>query len=169
MFTKRGALKVCMKSNQPKAVRVQDALIDLYEKVESGQLIGAQRFGRVIEALTGQIAEMKRDLAHLKSRPPIMMNLPDDTALPVSIERKRGHSTPFLGGFRHKEVRDMVLALRRQSYTYGAITAAVKEAFPEKPDRHVSRSAVHRFCQKARDGRLKEFGIDVTTRKYYNC
>jgi prophage antirepressor-like protein len=34
VFTKRGALKICMKSNQPRAVAVQEALLDLYEQVE---------------------------------------------------------------------------------------------------------------------------------------
>lgn len=39
VFTKRGALKVIMKSNQPRAVAVQEALIDLYEQVERGDLV----------------------------------------------------------------------------------------------------------------------------------
>lgn len=39
VFTKRGALKICMKSNQPRAVAVQEALIDLYEQVERGDLV----------------------------------------------------------------------------------------------------------------------------------
>lgn len=34
VFTKRGALKICMKSNQPRAVAVQEILIDLYEQLE---------------------------------------------------------------------------------------------------------------------------------------
>lgn len=38
-FTKRGALKVCMKSNQPRAIQVQEMLLDLYEAVESRRLI----------------------------------------------------------------------------------------------------------------------------------
>lgn len=38
-FTKRGALKIIMKSNQPRAVAVQEALIDLYEQVERGELV----------------------------------------------------------------------------------------------------------------------------------
>lgn len=162
VFTKRGALKVCMKSNQPKAIAVQEALIDLYEKVESGQLVGAQRFGRIIEALTDQISAIQRDLAHLKSRPPVVMSLPDDTALPLSIERGRGRSVTFQGGLRHAEVRELVIELRRRSYTYKEITDAVRAAWPDDPGKHVSRSAVHRFWTKARHGRLKEFGIDVT-------
>lgn len=162
VFTKRGALKVCMKSNQPKAIQVQEMLIDLFEKVESGQLIGAERFGRILDILTQEVSGLKRELAHLKAQPPVAISLPDDSALPVSIERKRGTSKAFFGGLRSPEVREMVLGLRRQSKYYEEIVDAVKYAWPDQPDRHVSKSAVQRFWAKARTGQLKEFGIDVT-------
>ena len=38
-----------MKSNPTKAVQVQDMLLDLFEKVESGHLVGLARFSRVLE------------------------------------------------------------------------------------------------------------------------
>lgn len=47
-FTKRGALKVCMKSNQPRAVMVQEILIDLYEAVERGNLVPVQQLSQLI-------------------------------------------------------------------------------------------------------------------------
>jgi|GEM_PF-2104509 len=162
VFTKRGALKVCMKSNQPRAIAVQEALIDLYEKFESGQLIGAARFGRVIETLTAQVAELKRDLRHIKDRPAVNISLPDDAALPIALERQRGRSMPFYGGFRFSEVREFVIELRRLGYRYAEIADAVKARWPLDPERHVSKSAVHRFWAKARHGRLKDHGIDVT-------
>lgn len=162
VFTKRGALKICMKSNQPKAVAVQEALIDLYERVESGQLVGAARFGRMMETITAEIAALKDEIRFLKSQPPITLNLPDDRALPISIERRRGYSSSFKGGFKFPEVRSQVMALRRNGFTYQEIAQAVKEAWPNNPERHVSKSGVHRFMDRARKGRLKEFGIDVT-------
>ncbi|SHJ59222.1 BRO family protein [Desulfofundulus thermosubterraneus] len=48
VFTKRGALKVCMKSNQPRAVMVQEILIDLYEAVERGNLVPVQQLSQLI-------------------------------------------------------------------------------------------------------------------------
>lgn len=167
VFTKRGALKICMKSNQPKAVQVQEMLLDLYEQVESGQLVGLERFSRVLETMIRELSAIRQELAHLKAQPPIAINLPDDTALPMALEpmaleRKRSRSIAFRGGFRFPEVRGMVLDLRKKSFPYDEIADAVKEEWPDSPDRHVSKSSVQRFWAKARTGNLKEFGIDVT-------
>lgn len=162
VFTKRGALKVCMKSNQPKAVMVQERLIDLYEQVESGQLVGATRFTRAMEALAGHISELQRDVAHLKRQPPISLSLPDDTALPIAIERKRGRSFTLTGALKHTDVRLFVTQLRQAGYHYMEIAAACAERWPNDPGKHPSKSAIGRFWQAARTGRLKEYNIDVT-------
>lgn len=162
VFTKRGALKICMKSNQPKAVQVQDMLLDLFEKVESGQLVGLERFSRVLETVISEVSSLKQELAHLKAQQYIAINLPDDTALPVALERRRGRSMSFRGGFRYPEVRQMVLDLRQKSLPYTEIVDAVEKTWPETPSRHISKSAVQRFWEKARTGKLKEFGIDIT-------
>ena len=55
MFTKRGALKICMKSNQPKAVAVQEALIDLYEQVERGELVSMGYLSSVVQSLRQEV------------------------------------------------------------------------------------------------------------------
>ena len=62
-FTKRGALKVCMKSNQPKAVAVQEALIDLYEQVERGELVSAGYLQDVVRELKSEINRLSRLVA----------------------------------------------------------------------------------------------------------
>lgn len=54
-FTKCGALKVCMKSNQPRAVAVQEALIDLYEQVERGELVSRGHLHDVVRELKMEI------------------------------------------------------------------------------------------------------------------
>lgn len=59
-FTKRGALKICMKSNQPKAVAVQEALIDLYEQVERGQLVSVGYLQDAVRDLKGEIGRLSR-------------------------------------------------------------------------------------------------------------
>jgi hypothetical protein len=162
VFTKRGALKVCMKSNQRRAVMVQEMLIDLYEKVEAGMLIGAERFGRALETLSREVGDLKREISHLKAQPPISITLPTDTALPITLERKRSRSGVFCKGLKIPEIRDLILALRRAGKEYREIANALKDAFPGEPIKWVSKSAVHRFWSKARSGHLKEFGIDVT-------
>ncbi len=162
VFTKRGAMKVCMKSNQPKAVMVQDMLLDLYEQVESGQLMGAERFGRMLEGLAQGLAALQQEVAHLKSRPPVHINLPDDTALPIVLERQRKHCCYFVGPFRFKEVRDMALTMRRAGHTYKDIVEAIRKRWPGEPEKHTSRSSVQRLWANARTGKLKEYGIDAT-------
>lgn len=60
VFTKRGALKVCMKSNQPKAVMVQEMLIDLYEAVESRRLVPVEALQEVQRRLDELATEVRR-------------------------------------------------------------------------------------------------------------
>ena len=162
VFTKRGALKVCMKSNQRRAVMVQEMLIDLYEKVEAGMLIGAERFGRAMETLSREMGELKKEIAHLKSQPPISITLPTDTALPIMLERGKRHSTKFYKGLKEQEVRNMILDFRKSGMEFREIVREIKEIFPGEPEKWVSRSAAHRFWTNAKRGYLKEFGIDVT-------
>ncbi len=162
VFTKRGALKVCMKSNQPKAVQVQEMLIDLYEKVESGQLIGSERFGRVLTSVMQELSALKREVAHLRSQPPVAISLPTDRALPITLNRLGSHrSYSFHGGLKHHEIRVFIITRRRQTATYKQIAQEIKEQYPDKPEKHVSKSSIARFWNRVRRGRLKEFGIDV--------
>ncbi|TEB10016.1 BRO family protein [Pelotomaculum propionicicum] len=60
LFTKRGALKICMKSNQPRAVAVQEALIDLYEAVESRRMIPVEALQGVQQRLDELATEVRR-------------------------------------------------------------------------------------------------------------
>jgi len=60
VFTKRGALKICMKSNQPRAVMVQEALIDLYEQVERGQLVSVGYLHDVVRELKSEVNRLSR-------------------------------------------------------------------------------------------------------------
>lgn len=59
-FTKRGALKICMKSNQPKAIQVQEMLIDLYEAVESRRLVPVEALQEVQRRLDELAMEVRR-------------------------------------------------------------------------------------------------------------
>ena len=166
VFTKRGVLKVCMKSNQPKAVAVQEALIDLYEKVERGDLVDAQmvalQMATVLDRVTSTLDGVTSRLANLESRPAVSFNLPNDSALPVSLERRRSRKPMMGSGLRFPEVREMVIRLCRQGMIYRDVAAAVAAAWPENPEMHVSRSSIGRFWDAARRGLLKELGIDST-------
>lgn len=60
VFTKRGALKICMKSNQPRAVAVQEMLIDLYEAVEGRRMIPVEALQGVQQRLDELATEVRR-------------------------------------------------------------------------------------------------------------
>lgn len=74
-------------------------------------------------------------------------------------------SKKLIGGFRDPVIRKMVMDLRSQGVYFPDITQAIKNAFPDSPEKHPSKSAVHRFYQDARAGRLKEYGIKGTFSK----
>jgi len=65
-FTKRGALKIIMKSNQPKAVAVQEALIDLYEQVERGELVSMGYLQDTVRELRAEINRLRGFLPEAK-------------------------------------------------------------------------------------------------------
>ena len=166
VFTERGALKICMKSNQPKAVAVQEALIDLFQKVRRGDLVDAQivafQMATVLERITGSFEKLLGRVENLESRPAVSFNLPNDSALPVSLERQRRRRPMMGSGLRYAEVRDMVIRLCRDSMTYKNVAKTVAARWPENPEMHVSKSSIGRFWDAARRGLLKELGIDST-------
>lgn len=65
-FTKRGCLKICMKSNQPRAIQVQELLIDLFEAVESRRLVPASGVVESLAAMQQQLWQMTQQLAEIK-------------------------------------------------------------------------------------------------------
>lgn len=87
-------------------------------------------------------------------------DIPNEPSPPHN--RKRAPSMPFFGGFRFAEVRQMVIDLRQNGIPYTDIASRIKARWPEDPRRHVTRSAIQRFWTKARNGELKNHGIDLT-------
>jgi prophage antirepressor-like protein len=71
VFTKRGALKVCMKSNQPRAVQVQEMLIDLFEMVERGGLASVA-VGSAMARLAERLERLERGNAGLLVSEPVV-------------------------------------------------------------------------------------------------
>ncbi|MBE7415121.1 MAG: hypothetical protein HS130_07805 [Deltaproteobacteria bacterium] len=63
-------------------------------------------------------------------------------------------------GLRCPEVKELVLRLRREGASFVEIEQTIKDTWPNEPEKHVTKSAAHRFWRNASAGRLKEFGID---------
>lgn len=87
-FTKRGALKVIMKSNQPRAVAVQEALIDLYEQVERGQLVSVGYLQDTVRDLRAEISRLRDLLPETKNALNIQVLYVPSRCRPRSIDDK---------------------------------------------------------------------------------
>ncbi|MEN6422073.1 MAG: hypothetical protein ABFD76_09000 [Smithella sp.] len=87
-----------------------------------------------------------------------------DAPNPLGYKKCRNHK--LIGGFRDPEIRDLVISLRKQGQDFTAIESAIKTKYPENKEKHISRSALHRFCESARKGRLREYGIDTNLNKF---
>lgn len=155
VYSPIGFQLIVFESSQPKA--------KIY-KVAVAHLVVAYtqcRLNTPAEELKATIANINRRLQALEARPSSLVSFPNDRALPISMERKRRRSFMPGKGLRSGEVRQMVVELRLQLATYEQIAQAVKDAYPDEPEKHVSKSAVARFWNRLRKGELKEFGMDL--------
>jgi len=117
-----------------------------------------EEFTFVKDTLAGIQTTLNQLLARMDAKPP----LPEKRLRPNPMGKKCHYSHKLIGGFRDPAVRQMVMDLRKQGTYYSEIESAVREAYPDNPEKHVSRSAIQRFYDSARKGRLVEHGIGRT-------
>lgn len=151
VFSKRGALKICMKSNQPKAIAVQEMLLDLYERVESGQIVSVA----AMQKLTDIVHKVDERMTKCEQRSQIAFNLKNDKPLPIAIERGVKRRTTSLIA-RNIGARTLALKLLKEGKAYDFVAAELRDTGFE-----TSKSAVGRFSLLVRAGKLKEFGVDI--------
>lgn len=63
-------------------------------------------------------------------------------------------------GLRNKEIRAIVLELRKDGAAGREVLQTIKDKWPDDPTMWVSKSALYRFLESARKGKLKDFGIN---------
>jgi hypothetical protein len=80
------------------------------------------------------------------------------------IKKRAGRSryVCLFGGLRFPEIREVVLSMRKDGSPGGEIAQAIRDKWPDEPEKWVSRSSLYRFLERARRGKLKEFGIEPT-------
>lgn len=115
------------------------------------------------EAIFHSLEEIKKDLLDIKE---IVSSLPRNK-LPMPpgfnpMGKKKHLFQKLRGGLIDPEIRAVILKLRKEGQPYKDITAYIRERWLAQPEKHPSRSAIHRFVQAARNGRLVEFGIERT-------
>jgi hypothetical protein len=82
-----------------------------------------------------------------------------------SIIKKRAGRSRYIslyGGLRFPEVRQIITSMRHDGSPGHEIAQAIRDKWPDEPERWISRSALYRFLDRARAGKLKEFGIEPT-------
>lgn len=115
-----------------------------------------------INAIKKEVSDIHITLNQILSRLDNKPDLPEKRLRPNPMGEKCHFSHKLMGGFRDPAVREMVMDLRGQGKHYSDIEFAVRDAFPGNPEKHVSRSSIHRFYDSARKGRLIEHGIQRT-------
>ncbi|MBE3584877.1 MAG: hypothetical protein IMW94_01645 [Thermoanaerobacter sp.] len=141
-FTKRGALKICMKSNQPRAVQVQELLIDLFEDVESRRLVPASGVVESLAAMQQQLWQMTQQLAEIKRIVENSMR----QALPGP--RRKGYGTRAFD----QEALQFIYQLFARGRTISEIYRSVQREAELNKWKVGSRATVYRLCKDLRGG-----------------
>jgi hypothetical protein len=122
--------------------------------MERGESVTAQ----AVNQLLGIVTELNERVKTLESRPAYNINLPSEKALPLVIGRKvpqRRH----INIVESPEARKLAIEMLTAGRTYKYVT----EELNKIPGFKTSKSAIARFWQAAREGWLKENGIDVVS------
>jgi DNA-binding Lrp family transcriptional regulator len=154
---------VIVKSKTALANAITHEVIDVFISVRKGLLpvhpaVAMNKAAALLENIAHVVSDLSERIKTLEARPPVNVNLPDDSALPIALERKRGKRPTMLKMLRH-EGRVIATTMLRGGATYAEVTDVLKEKFPKI---EITKSSLCRFWQRARAGKLKEFGIDVT-------
>lgn len=157
-FAREGCNMLSAVLNTPVAIARSIQIMRAFTAMERGE----SEAMTVLKELASEVKALKQEVCHLKASPPVNINLPDDAALPIAIERSKHHGRQLRGAFRFSDVRDLIFRLRREGLHFEEIAQKLKETWPDDPKRWTSRSSIHRYWQKAKWGLLKEFNIDVT-------
>lgn len=157
-FTKRGALKVCMKSNQPKAVRVQEMLIDLFEAVERREMVPVRGLAELVErqaalleqqaAALDRIARWAQDVDRRLSR----LECGCLPAAPAAVKPPVPEEIFNGGRLKHFKIERLGLeSLVRSLVAEHRTAEEIVRLIFETRGVNVGKSSVHRYIQ----GRLR--------------
>lgn len=97
------------------------------------------------------------DLEHLGTEINKLLGEIYASVAPFGIGNKNGKKIkmrPPTNGLKYPEVRKMIIDLREQFDTVIQIEGAIKKKWPRNPEKHVSKSSIHRFITKAKQKKL---------------
>jgi hypothetical protein len=121
------------------------------------------------DQIATEIINIKRDISDIQTTLNQILTLmdnkptlPEKRLTPNPMGKWNHFSHKLIGGFRDPAIREMVMTLRKQGMHFRDIKTAIEAAYPNNPEKHMSHSAIHRFYESSRKGRLMEFGIERT-------
>ena len=75
---------------------------------------------------------------------------------------KKRRMTPPVSGLKYPEVRNLIVELRGQACSIKQIVNAIKNKWPKNPEKYVSKSSIHRFIMRAKQGQLHYYDFDIS-------
>lgn len=154
------ALFTIVKSGTPIANRITHEVIDVFIAARKG-LLPAHPVTVFNEQILARLDRQDEILRILAGQSPVNI-IPSYKEMPMTIHRGHPGASRLGPAFQYPEGVEMVMSMRGRGDGFLEIEKASKERWPDEPERHITKSAAHRFWTRAKDGLLKEFGIDVT-------
>jgi hypothetical protein len=118
--------------------------------------MNAESILNTLEIIQKDLADIKQLLCRLPSR-----RIPGPPGY-NPMGKKKCFSQKLRGGLKDPLIRATIMKLRKEGERFEDIAVHIREQWPNNPEKHTSRSAIHRFYQAARAGRLEEYGIKRT-------
>ena len=109
-----------------------------------------QNTGTIINRIGSDLERLKSEIEELLGQ--IYRGIGE--VAPGNGNRKKMRKTPPSSGLKYPEVRNLIIDLRGKLYSIKQISKAIKKKWPGKPEKHVSKSSVHRFIMRAKQGNL---------------
>lgn len=145
-FSREGCNMLSAVLNTPVAVARSIQIMRAFSAMERGESASVA----AMRELALEMRAIKNDVAALKARPPININLPDDNALPIALERKiRKRSHPKL--LAHPEAEKLAMKMLLAYATYAEVVEELQKQFGLS----ISDSALARYWKMYRLGYLK--------------
>lgn len=108
----------------------------------------AENADNIIHRLASDLERLKSEIEKLLSQ--------------VYGSKKKRRMTPPSSGLKYPEVRNLIIELRGKPYSINQIVNTIKEKWPENLEKHVSKSSIHRFIMRAKQGQLYYYDFDIS-------
>jgi len=108
-----------------------------------------------MEEILRRLESIQKDVTDIKG---MISGMPRERR--TELRKKSCTSQRLLGGLRDPQIRSAIVRHKLDGRSFLDIAAYIREYWPGQPEKWPSKSAIHRFWQNVKDGRLVEYGIN---------